>query len=124
MTDKTRPASIAEYIAARPPAVRPTLETLHACLSAVAPDARQDIKWGHPTYTGKRILFSFAAFKNHINFYPTPAVIAAFAPRLSDRRTTSAAISFPLDKPLPLGLIEEIARYRLRAVEEDDAHWM
>lgn len=124
MPEKKKPTTIAEYIAAAPPAARKNLEDLHACLSAAAPEAEQAIKWGAPAFTRKRILFTFAAYRNHINFYPTPSVVKAFKDRLDGIETTASGISFPHEKPLPLPLIAEIAAYRLRDCLENDARWM
>lgn len=124
MNDKQKPQTIKAYIDAAPNIAKPNLRALHACLAEVAPNAEQGIKWGSPTFTGKRIYFTFAGFKAHTNFYPTPAVVKAFADRLGDYRTTDVGISFPHDKPLPLELIREIAARRVRDVEENDAHWM
>lgn len=124
MAENDKPRTIDAYIAKAPEAARPNLRALHACLAEVAPNAEQGIKWGSPTFTGKRIYFTFAGFKAHTNFYPTPGVVKAFADRLKAYRTTGGGISFPHGKPLPLDLIRDIAARRIHDVEENDAHWM
>ena len=70
------------------------------------------------------MLFILAAYKNHISFYPTPAVIDAFKKELNLYKLTSGGVQFPFDKPLPLPLIDKMARYRLKEVLEKDAKWM
>jgi uncharacterized protein YdhG (YjbR/CyaY superfamily) len=59
-----------------------------------------------------RLLY-FAAHKNHIGFYPMITGIEAFKTKLSDYKWAKGTIQFPLDKPLPLGLITEIVRFRV-----------
>jgi len=67
-----------------------------------------------PAFSYQRILFTFAAFKHHISLYPTPSAVKAFAKDLSEYKTSSSTIQFPLDKPLPLPLIHKIAAFRVR----------
>lgn len=124
MAGADKPTTILAYIARAPKDARPNLEALYACLAQVAPKAEQGIKWGSPTFTGTRIYFSFAGFKAHTNFYPTPAALEPFLDRLEDYRITGVGVSFPHDKPLPLDLIAEIAAHRIRDVEENGARWM
>lgn len=119
-----KPTTIDEYIEAASPEAKPRLLELRKCLRTVAPDAEEGLKWGNPAFTQKRVLFAFAAYKNHINSYPTPAVIEAFQNELSDYRTTDAALQLPLDAPIPTKLIDTLARYRLKEVLEHDAKWM
>jgi uncharacterized protein YdhG (YjbR/CyaY superfamily) len=94
------------------------------CLREAAPNADEAIKWGVPAISYKRILFTFAAYKNHISLYPTPSVIKALSGKLKDYKTSSSAVQFPLDKPLPQPLIREIADLRVSESLERDAGWM
>lgn len=121
---KQKPENIDEYIDQFPVETQHTLTVLLTSLSEVVPEAEKGLKWGVPTFTYNRILFTVAAFKNHINLYPTPATIHAFKAKLTTISTTKSAIQLPLSEPLPLELIREIATYRLRDVIENDAKWM
>ena len=56
----------------------------------------------------------FAAFKNHIGFYPTSSGIEAFKNELSSYKTSKGAIQFPLDKPIPYDLVEKIVLFRVK----------
>ncbi len=58
-------------------------------------------------------LVHFAAFKNHIGFYPVPTGMLAFKKELSPYATTKGGVRFPLDKPLPLALVARIVRFRV-----------
>ena len=94
------------------------------CLSEVVPEAENGLKWGTPAFTYRRVLFTVAAFKKHINFYPTPATIHTFNKELKNFSTAKGAIRLQLNQPLPFMLIREIARHRFRDVVENDAKWM
>ncbi|MFC6490117.1 iron chaperone [Nitratireductor sp. GCM10026969] len=124
MADEAKPRTVDQYIEAAPPATRAKLQEMRACLRKAAPDAEETLKWGIPAFSTKRILFTYAAFKRHIGFYPTPAAIQAFAGELSQYETSAGTIRFPLDRPLPVSLIDRIASYRVQDVVENDARWM
>lgn len=97
---------------------------MHRCLRQAAPEAEEGLKWGTPALSYGTILFIFAAHKKHISLYPTPAAIRKFAKELEGFKTSSSTVQFPLDKPLPLTLIRQVADFRVKAVVEDDATWM
>ncbi len=65
----------------------------------------------------------FGGFKHHIGFYPTPSPIRKFAKELSKFKTAKGSIQFPLDKPLPAGLIRKITAFRARESKEEDKKW-
>jgi uncharacterized protein YdhG (YjbR/CyaY superfamily) len=120
---KARPESINEYINAAPKEARKKLREMRACIRAAAPGARESLKWGMPAFSYRRILVTFAAFKHHIGFYPTPSAVKAFANDLSKFATVKASIQFPLEKPLPLALIRKITAFRVRESIEKDGKW-
>jgi uncharacterized protein YdhG (YjbR/CyaY superfamily) len=118
-----RPQSIAQYIDAAPGDAQGKLREMLACIRAAAPGATESLKWGMPAFSYKRILVTFAAFKHHIGFYPTPSAVKAFARELSKFQTGDGSIQFPLDKKLPLPLIRKITAFRVRESREADAKW-
>src|SRR5689334_23282015 len=120
---KTRRTTIDEYIAAAPKEAQKKLREMRACIRAAAPGAKESLKWGMPAFSYRRILVTFAAFKHHIGFYPTPAAVRAFANDLSEFATAKGSIQFPLDKPLPLPLIRKITAFRVRESIEEDRKW-
>jgi len=71
----------------------------------------EKISWSMPTYWKKHNLIQFAEFKKHVGLYPGPEAVEAFADRLQAYKTSKGAIQFPYDKPLPLALIGEIAKW-------------
>jgi uncharacterized protein YdhG (YjbR/CyaY superfamily) len=123
ISKKEKPRTIAEYIKTAPPEAREKLHEIHACIRAAAPDATESLKWGMPAFSYKRILVTFAVFKHHIGFYPTPSAVKAFAKNLSKFKTAKGSIQFPLEKPLPLSLIRKITLFRVRESLEGDAKW-
>src|SRR5712671_6204917 len=105
---KARPKSITAYIHAAPKEARKKLREMRACIRTAAPGAKESPKRGMPAFSYRRILVTFAAFKHHIGFYPTPSAVRAFAKDLSKFATAKGSIQFPLEKPLPLRLIRKI----------------
>ena len=120
---KARPESINEYINAAPKEAQKKLCDMRACIRTSAPGAKESLKWGMPAFSYRRILVTFAAFKHHIGFYPTPSAVRAFANDLSKYAKASASIKFPLEKPLPLPLIRKITAFRVRESVEEDRKW-
>ena len=120
---KKKPESIDDYIQAAPGEAQKKLRQLHALIRATAPGAIEGLKWRMPAYSYKRILVTFAVFKYHIGFYPTPSAVKEFAKDLSKFKTASGSIQFPLDKSLPLSLIRKITLFRVRECREDDKKW-
>ena len=105
--------SIDEYIATFPEEIQKILEELRATIKAAAPDAEEKISYQMPTFALKGNLVHFAAFKNHIGFYPTPSGTQAFKHELSIYEGAKGSIKFPIDKPLPLELISKIVKFRV-----------
>ncbi len=123
MAKKARPKNIAEYIGAAPQEAQKKLREMQACIRKAAPGATEGLKWGMPAFSYKRILVTFAAFKNHIGFYPTPSAVSAFAEDLAKFVTAKGSVQFPLQKPLPLPLIRKITAFRVRESIEQDKKW-
>ena len=78
ISKKAKPETIAEYIQAAPKEAREKLSQMQTCIRAAAPGAKESLKWGMPAFSYKRILVTFAAFRHHIGFYPTPSAVKAF----------------------------------------------
>lgn len=113
-TNKKTPKNIDEYIANFPKDVQEILEKLRATIRKAAPDAEETINYQVPTFTLKGNLVHFAAFKKHIGFYPAPTGIEKFKSELSIYEGAKGSVKFPLDKPIPFGLISKIVTFRVR----------
>ena len=121
---KKKPSTINEYIDSAPSEAQEKLNEIRAILKKVAPNATETLKWGTPVFEEKRILFSFSAFKSHINFMPTHSSLEPFKEELAPYKTGKDTIQFPYKKPLPAELIHRIAAFRSKDVRENDALWM
>jgi uncharacterized protein YdhG (YjbR/CyaY superfamily) len=113
-TGQTAPRTIDEYIADFPPEIQEILEKIRQTIRTAAPQAEEAIKYQMPTFTLEGNLVHFAAFKNHIGLYPTPSATAKFRKELSVYEGGKGSIRFPLDKPIPYGLISRIAKFRVK----------
>ena len=113
-TDQSIPATIDEYIAGFPQEVQAILHQVRETIREVAPDARETINYGIPTFTLQGgNLVHFAAFKKHIGFYPTPSGIERFKEELSAYEGAKGSVKFPLDQPIPYDLIARIVAFRV-----------
>lgn len=95
------------------PEVQEKLDALRKVIKESAPDAQEKISYQMPTFVLHGNLVYFAAFKNHIGFYPTPSGIEAFKKQLTGFKTAKGSVQFPLDKPLPYDLVREIVKFRV-----------
>jgi uncharacterized protein YdhG (YjbR/CyaY superfamily) len=102
------------YIAAFPPEMQALLEQVRTTIRNAAPEAEETISYEIPTFKLHGNLVHFAAFKTHIGFYPTPSGIEAFKTALSKYKGAKGSVQYPLDKPLPLDLIAEIVKFRVK----------
>jgi len=118
-----KPTTIAEYIAAAPKEAQKKLREMHKCIRAAAPGAEEGLKWSMPSYSYKRILVCFAAYKSHIGFYPTPSAIQAFKKELSAYKNATGSVQFPLNQPLPLDLVRRMTELRVGESREKDEKW-
>ena len=107
--------NIDEYILTFPPETRKMLEEIRGAIRKAAPDATEAISYQMPTFklNGKNLVH-FAGYKNHIGFYPVPSGMEAFKKELSSYKQGKGSVQFPLDKPLPLDLINEIVKFRVK----------
>ncbi|MFL7868404.1 MAG: iron chaperone [Anaerolineales bacterium] len=112
-SNKVRFNSIDEYIATFPAEIQKILGELRETIKAAAPEAEEKISYQMPTFALKGNLVHFAAYKNHIGFYPTPSGIEAFKDELSVYEGAKGSIRFPIEKPLPLELINKIVKFRV-----------
>jgi len=110
---KIGPRTVDEYIAGFPLEVQTILLKLRKVVRDAAPEATEKISYQMPTYFLNGNLVHFAAFKNHIGFYPTPSAVAGFSAELAGFKNAKGSIQFPIDQPLPYSLIERMVRFRV-----------
>ena len=112
MNRKT-PKDIDDYVNRYPKGVQRLLTQMRLTIKKAAPQATEKISYGIPTFALDGNLVHFAAFKNHIGFYPTPSAITAFGKELSSYKCSKGALQFPLDEPLPLMLVSRMVKFRV-----------
>ncbi|RPI02302.1 MAG: hypothetical protein EHM72_04520 [Calditrichaeota bacterium] len=104
--------SIDDYISQFPPQVQEILAELRRTIKEAAPEAEEKLSYQMPTFALHGNLVHFAAYKNHIGFYPAPSGIDSFREELSTYKGAKGSVQFPLNKPLPYELISRIVKFR------------
>ena len=120
--NKARPKNIDEYIAGFPSDIQKILAKIRSTIKKAAPGAEEKISYQMPTFTLNGNLVHFAAFREHIGFYPTPSGTEKFQKELTAYKGGKGSIRFPLDEPIPFALIEKIVKFRVKeSLERSDA---
>jgi uncharacterized protein YdhG (YjbR/CyaY superfamily) len=109
MADKNPFTTIDEYISTFPADVQAILEKIRQAIHKAVPEATETMSYGIPTFdlNGKHLIF-FAGWKQYISLYPLPVGDAAFQQKIAPYKKEKSTIRFPLDKPIPYDLIDEI----------------
>jgi uncharacterized protein YdhG (YjbR/CyaY superfamily) len=108
------PGNIDEYIGSFPPEVRAILEKIRLTIADAAPGAQETISYGMPTFRLDGVLLHFAAFKKHIGFYPPVRGDARLEQSISIYAGKKGNLQFPLDRPIPYGLIKRIVKLKVK----------
>ena len=103
-----------EYIASFPKNVQTILQEIRQTIHNAAPKAEEAISYSMPAFKQNGVLVWFAAFKNHIGFFPTALGVEAFKEELKGYEISKGTIRFPLDKPIPFDLVKKIVEYRVK----------
>jgi len=114
MAGRSAPSSIDEYIAAFPPDVRSILEKIRLTIRKAAPRAEEKISYAMPAFALNGDLIYFAAFKKHIGIFPPVRGDEKLNKALSCYRGAKGNLKFPLDEPIPYGLITRVVKFRLK----------
>ncbi len=111
---RTQFKTIDEYIETYPKNVQDILQKLRQTIRKAAPKSEEAISYQIPTFKLNGNLVHFAAWKNHIGFYPTSTGIRAFQKELSRYEGAKGSVQFPINEPLPLSLISKIVKFRVK----------
>jgi uncharacterized protein YdhG (YjbR/CyaY superfamily) len=109
-------STIDEYHSSFDKQVKTLLDKMRKTIRKAAPDAKETISYNIPTFKGYKNLVHYAAFKEHIGFYPGPFAINIFSKELEKYNTSKGTVQFPMNDSLPEALIKSIVEFR---VEED-----
>ena len=113
-TMRRTPKSIDAYISRFPFEVRGILKKIRTTIRKAAPGAEETISYQIPAFALEGYLVYFAAFKSHIGFYPRTTAIAKFKKELAAYKGAKGSVQFPLDQPIPYGLISKIVKFRVK----------
>ena len=116
--DTTNFNNVDEYIALFTNDVQIKLQQLRQTIKAEAPEAVEYISYQMPAYKQNGALVYFAAYKNHIGFYPTASGISNFLNEFTNYKNSKGAVQFAIDKPLPIALIKKVVRFKLKENDE------
>ena len=118
-SERARAANVDEYIAGFPRPVQVLLKRVRSTIRKAVPGADEVISYSIPAYKlNGRIVIYFAGWKEHYSLYPANArLVAAFKDELSPYEVNNkGTIRFPLSEPVPVKLIDGLARFRAREV--------
>jgi uncharacterized protein YdhG (YjbR/CyaY superfamily) len=123
MIGPEKSVDVESYLARCPEPHRTTLEKLRATIGSVVPkDATEAISYGMPSFQYKGGLVAYAAFKEHCSFFPMSGrLVEEFAAELKGYKTSKGTIQFPVDKPLPAGLVKKMVKARIAQNEAKKA---
>ena len=110
----TKFKTVDEYLSALPANTKLILKEVRKTIKQAAPQAEELISYNIPAFTLHGRLVYYAAFKNHIGFYPVSSAIKTFQKELSDYKTSKGAIQFPIERPIPFGVITKIVKFRVQ----------
>ena len=113
-----KPKNVDEYIAGYPEDVQKYLDQVRGAIKKSAPRAEEVISYGIAAYKLNGMLVWFAAHTKHLGFYPRVSGIAAFQKELSIYKGAKGSVQFPYEKPMPLGLISKIVKFRVKENQE------
>lgn len=106
--------TVDEYIVLQPPSVKSGLDLLRKTIKTAAPEAEEIISYQMPAYRLKGIVAYFSATKKHYGFYPTAGPVIAFSDKLKAYETSKGVVRFPFDKPIPVKLISDMVKWKVR----------
>jgi uncharacterized protein YdhG (YjbR/CyaY superfamily) len=112
--DNQKYKTIDEYVNAAAKEVQPVLQELRQVIHEAAPAAQEVISYNMPAFKQNGVLVYFAAFKNHIGFFPTSSGVAAFTKELSSYDTSKGTVRFPLDEAIPYDFVAKIVKFRVQ----------
>ena len=105
-----------QYLASLDEPKRSTLEALRRTILEILPEAEQGVSYGVPAFRLQgKVIAGFAAFKNHLSYLPhSGSVFPELGDAISQFKTSSGALQFPIDTPLPPSLVRRLIAIRKR----------
>ncbi len=107
---------IDDYLGSLEEPKRSTLTALRRSILDVIPEAEQCISYGLPAFRVQgKVIAGFGAFTHHLSYLPhSGSVFPELGDELAEYKTSSGALQFPVDAPLPYALVQKLVTIRLR----------
>ncbi len=109
--EQKRMTAIEEYILAAPEEHQPRLNEIRKLILGIAPELKEKISWGMPTFYLKRNIIHFALNKAHTGIYPGALAMEAFKDKLTEYKTSKGAWQIPHTKELPVALLSDLTQW-------------
>lgn len=118
-----KPKTVDDYFNAQPEKTKKALIEMKKCILKVKPNATELFNYNIPAYSlvegGKREQqIMIAGYKKHVGFYPHPTTMKKFDSELNEYKKGKGSVQFPLDKPVPIDLVEKMVNYRMKLLEK------
>jgi len=116
--------SVDDYIAAQSDDARDVLQRVRSVIRKALPKAEEVISYNIPAYQlHDKVVLYFAGWKQHFSLYPIGArLTAVLKSELAHYEfNNKGTVRFPLSEPVPVKLIERIAKLRADEVTQKTA---
>lgn len=117
--EKIKFSTVEAYISAFPKEIQFRLQQIRQVIKANATEAEELISYNIPAFRLHGMLIFYSAYTNHISIsIPPSKVYEVFKKELSVYKVSKSAIQLPLNQPIPLELIGEMTKFRVREITE------
>lgn len=111
---RIKASTVNEYFKLQPPAQRAALKLIRKTIIKAAPQAEEVISYGMPAFKFQGMLLYYAGFNAHYSLFPYSSAIRKFKNKLSAYETSAGTIKFRLDQKVPVKLITQIVKFRVK----------
>ena len=95
------------------------VEQVRLLAAKLIPNCSERMSYGMPSFESNGIIFWFAVWKTHFGLYPKAKALEVLAPKLKNYKTSKGCVQFPSGQALPIKLITEIIKFRLKEHKEE-----
>ncbi len=106
--------TVDEYFETFPTGIQSKLQSIRSTIKKAAPQAEEVISYNIPAFKLNGMLVSYAAYKKHIGFYPSPSGVEEFREEIAPYEAGKGTLQFTLDQPIPFELIIRIVQFRAK----------
>ncbi len=116
-TTKAEPRDVDSYIAAAPKAAQPLLNQLREVIKTAAPQAKEKISYGMPSYEYRGRLAYFAGYDGHVGLYGVAHIASEKDAGVAKYLENQSTLGFPVGQKLPVALIRKLIKERVKQNE-------